>query len=254
MWTCVLIMGLGMAIDPVRLGLVVVLLSRKRPMVNLFAFWLGGIISGVTIATAVLVLMHEAALGAIRQAGAAIAEVRSAVVIFSGGNLQITFGLLALVLVAVVSTRARAAAREPAMAVTVGGGGAATLVQQKGSRNPIVWLGARTQAMLDCDRLWPAFVIGAASSFPPYEGAVLLAVIMASGSDVSIQFGAFIIFTLIVLAVIEIPLVGFLAVPEKTEAIMLRLQHWLRTYRLQITQAIFGFTGVLLLSQGIAAL
>ncbi|ORW91900.1 hypothetical protein AWB92_17170 [Mycobacterium sp. IEC1808] len=253
MWTCVLIMGLGLAIDPVRLGLVVVLLSRKRPMVNLLAFWLGGIASGVAIAIGVLVLMHEAALGAIRQAAAVIAAVRSEVIIFSGGRLQITFGLLALLLVAVVTARARAAAREPVTPVTVGGG-AATLVDEPRSRNPFVRLGARAQAMLDSDLLWPAFVVGAASSFPPYEGAVLLAVIMASGVGVSTQFSAFIIFTLLVLALIEIPLVAFLAVPEKTEAIMLRVQNGLRTYRLQITQLIFGGTGILLLSQGIAAL
>lgn len=254
MWTCVLIIGLGMAIDPVRLGFVVVLMSRRKPMRNLLAFWLGGIVAGVSVGVAVLVLMRDAALVAIRNAASAIAEVRSAVVIFSGPRLQITFGVLALLLLAVMTARARAAARAPAMPATVGGGGTATLVQEPPSRNPFMRLGARTQEMLNCDQVWPAFAIGLASTFPPYEGVVLLAVIMASGAALGTQFGAFILFILLVLALIEIPLVGYLAKPEKTEAVMLRFQNWMRTYRRQITQVMVGGTGVLLLTQGIAAL
>ncbi len=66
MWTMVLLLGLGMAIDPAHLGLAVVMLSRRRPMLNLFAFWVGGMVAGVGIALAVLVFMRDVALAAIQ--------------------------------------------------------------------------------------------------------------------------------------------------------------------------------------------
>jgi hypothetical protein len=222
-------------------------------MLNLFAFWLGGIVAGVGVAVGVLLLMREAALVAIRSVGTAISQVRSAIFILDGARLQITFGLLALVVLAVITARARAAAQVEATPVTVGGGGTDTLVEER-PRSVFQRVGARTHEMLNTDAVWPAFVVGLASSFPPYEGVVLLAFIMASGAAITTQFVAFILFTLMVLAVIEIPLVAYLAKPERTLALMLRLQHWLRTYRQQIMQVSFGGTGLILLTQGLVAL
>ena len=42
MWTYVLIVGAGMLMDPVRIGIAAILMSRRRTIVNLLAFWLGG--------------------------------------------------------------------------------------------------------------------------------------------------------------------------------------------------------------------
>ncbi|ORW38192.1 hypothetical protein AWB90_24460 [Mycobacterium paraense] len=253
MWTLVLICGFGMAIDPIRLGLAVVLLTRKRPILNLFAFWLGGIVAGLTVGIGVLVLMRETALVAIRNAGSAISQVRSAIFILEGPRLPITVGLVMLVVLAVMTARAKAATQVPTTPVTAGGAGTATLVEER-PRGIFQRLGARTQELLNTDVVWPAFLVGLASSFPPYEGVVLLAFIMASGAAITTQFVAFFLFTLMVLAVIEIPLVAYLAKPDQTLALMLRLQHWLRTYRLQITQVSLGGTGLVLLTQGLVAL
>ncbi|OBI51241.1 hypothetical protein A5705_09195 [Mycobacterium sp. E787] len=253
MWTILLIAGFGMAIDPIRLGMAVVLLTRRRPMLNLFAFWLGGMVTGVSIAVAVLLLMRDVALVAIRNVADAISQVRSAIVIFEGARLQITLGLFALVVLAFMTARAKAAAQVPTSSVTAGDGGTTMLVEER-PRSIFQRLGAITHDMLNCDVVWPAFVVGLGSSFPPYEGVVLLAIIMASGAAVATQFVAFILFILMVLAVIEIPLVAYLVKPEQTQALMLRIQHWLHTYRRQITQVSLGGTGLILLTQGIAAL
>lgn len=88
MWTMVLLLGLGMAIDPARLGLAVVMLSRRRPMLNLFAFWVGGMVAGVGIALAVLVFMRDVALAAIQGVVSAANEFREAVGILAGGRLR----------------------------------------------------------------------------------------------------------------------------------------------------------------------
>src|ERR1700730_13269078 len=100
MWTMVLLMGFGMAIDPARLGLALVMLSRRRPMVNLFAFWVGGMLAGIGIGLAVLVVMRDIALVALHSAASVANELRPSVVILSGGRLQITIGVIMLLLAA----------------------------------------------------------------------------------------------------------------------------------------------------------
>jgi len=65
MWTAVVFIGFGMALDPLRLGLIAVLLSQRRPVQNLAAFWLGGMFAGIAFGLVVLVLFREAALATI---------------------------------------------------------------------------------------------------------------------------------------------------------------------------------------------
>ncbi len=86
MWIYVLYMGFGMAFDPFRLGFVLVLTSRRRPMLNLFAFWLGGMAAGLGLAMVVLVLMRDFSRVAIDAAMSVIDDVRSSVVILTGGR------------------------------------------------------------------------------------------------------------------------------------------------------------------------
>jgi hypothetical protein len=249
MWTMVLLMGLGMAIDPARLGLALVMLSRRRPMVNLFAFWVGGMLAGIGIGLAVLVVMRDIALVALHSAASMANEVR-AFAFLSGGRLQITIGVIMLMLAARAVARARAQAGVPA---AISGGGMSAVALEERPVGPFARLGARTQDMLNCDVVWPAFVVGIASS-PPVESLIALTFIMASGAAIGTQFSAFLVFTLIVLAVIEIPLVGYLAMPQKTEYLMLRVQDWLRSHRRQISLTILTGVGFLFVFQGVAAL
>jgi hypothetical protein len=259
MWTIVVVCGLGMAIDPVRIGLAVLMMSQRKPFRNLMAFWLGGIVAGVAVGLAALVLMRDFTLTALHFLGDVSTKVRVATVIFAGGRLQIAFGVLAFVILAVITVRARTATRS-----IVGGGlvdgevgaaNVATLVEERPAPgNVFQRLGARSQEILSGDRLWPAFLVGLSSSFPPYEGWIVVAVIGASGTAVGTQLGALMVFILLLLAVIEIPLICYLAVPAKTQAVMERVHGWMRTYRLQITQAIVSFTGFMMLYQGVTSL
>ncbi|MFV0495913.1 GAP family protein [Mycobacterium sp.] len=250
MWTLLLVVGLGMAIDPVRVGLAVAMLSQRRPFRNLLAFWLGGIAAGVGIGLAAFVLLREITLGVLQATGDAITRARSATVILDGGRLQLTFGVLALLMVAVITKRANAPVNAK---VHAGGGHTVTLVEERPD-SFLERLGQRTHQLFSGDRTSLAFFAGLSTTFPPYEGLVVLAFIGASGYSVTEQFSVFLLFILMILALIEIPLVCFLTAPEKTEAVMERIQDWVRTYRLQITQVMFTFVGVTLLYQGIAAL
>jgi hypothetical protein len=194
--------------------------------------------------------MRDIALVALHSATSVANELRSSVVILSGGGLQITIGVIMLLLAARAVARARAQAGVP---VGIADGGMSALALKERPVGPFARLGVRTQQMLNCDVVWPAFVVGIASS-PPVESLIALTFIMASGAAIGTQFSAFLVFTLIVLAVIEIPLVAHLAMPEKTERVMLQVQDWLRTYRRQISLTIVTGVGFLFVFQGVAAL
>jgi hypothetical protein len=256
MWTTVMSMGLIMATDPIRLGLALVLVTRRRPILNLFAFWLGGMVAGILVATAVLVLARDIALPVIKAGVSAITEVRSNVVILTGGRLQITLGVIVLLSIVVLSARRRARERTPA---GIGVGEASGVALQPRPPSLIARMGACAHGMLTADVakygvFLPPFVVGLASSAPPIETVAALTIIMASGASIGAQFSAFLLFIVLVLTVIEIPLVGYLAMPQKTEALMMQLQDWLRVRSWKLTQGLCVFMGSLAVFQGVTSL
>jgi Sap, sulfolipid-1-addressing protein len=256
MWTTVMTLGVIMATDPIRLGLALVLVTRGRPLVNLLAFWLGGIAAGIFVATVVLVLARDIALPVIQAGVSAITHVRSEIAILAGGRLQITMGVIMLLSVVVLSARRRARERTPAGLVA---GEASGVALQPRPTGLIARMGACAHGMLTADAAkygfaLPAFVVGLASSAPPIETVASLTIIMASGATIGTQFSAFLVFILLVLTVIEVPLIGYLAMPQKTQAWMTQLQEWLRVYGWKVTQGMFVFMGSWALFQGVTSL
>ncbi len=105
------------------------------------------------------------------------------------------------------------------------------------------WFAARTHDMLNTPYIWPVFIAGAASAIPPVEGVMVLTVIMASRADLGTQLSAFVVFTLLLLSIIEIPLVSYLVRPEKTLAVVERVQSWIHAHLRQIMQALLTICG-----------
>jgi hypothetical protein len=251
MWTAVVFVGFGMALDPLRLGLVAVLLSRRRPMQNLAAFWLGGMFAGIAFGLVVLIIFREAALTAIQNVVSAMSDVRSAVVILDGGGLKITLGVFFLMLLAGLVARQRARQR-----VQVGmssGDGSSVMVAQR-PPNIFARMAAFSQNMLERGGAWPAFVVGLGSATPPVECIMVLTIIMASGHAIGTQLMAFVVFIALVLALLELPLLMYLLMPRKTETVVLRLDGWLRAHRRRIFEISLAVTGVVLLVQGVGSL
>lgn len=247
MWGVVLVLALCAAADPLRLGITVVLISRPRPLLNLLAFWLGGMTSGIGVAMAVLIVLRDSALVVIHNVESTVENVRSTVAIFTGGRLQITLGVLALLFAVGLRARERALVR-------IRVGDASALALQPGTPTAFSRLPARAQGMLECGFIWAAFVIGLGQATPPVDTLLVLTVIMASGAAIGTQVSAFVAFTVLVLAVIEIPLVSYLATPEKTQAAMLQVQNWIRTRRRRIFETMFAVAGVVLVVKGIGSL
>lgn len=247
MWTAVFILGLSLAADPLRLGLVAVVLARRRPMRNLAAFWLGGMVASIGLGLAVLIIFRSIAITAIDHMVSALGNLRSSVVILTGGGLEVTLGVLLLLLSAGLMARQRAQQRVAATGVP------SVMVQQR-PPNTFERLAGRSQGMLKHDAAWPAFLVGLGSATPPVECVMLLTVIMASGATITTQMMAFVVFTFLVLALVEIPLLAYLATPRRAEAVMLRLNGWLHAYRGRIFQTMLAISGVVLVVKGVRGL
>ncbi len=247
-----LLMGFGMIMDPMRWGIAAILMMRRQAIRNLLAYWLGGMVAGISVGIAVLVFMHDVALVAIQNIVSTMNGLRSAAG-FDGGRLQITFGVMALLFLAVLVARQRARVGTP-VGVGMGGGDASRLAPQSSKSSVFARLAAHTQGMLESGGGWPSFVAGLASTCPPIEGPIVLTVIMASKSELGTQFSAFVVFILLVLVFIEIPLVSYFAAPEKTQALMLHLNAWIHAHRSQILQTSLAVTGVMFLVQGVGRL
>jgi hypothetical protein len=254
MWTYVVCLGLGLLIDPMRIGIAAVLMSRRQALRLLLAFWVGGIVAGIAVGIAVLVLLHDVALVGIQAVASTINDVRSAVIILSGGRLHITLGVLALLTLAIIVARERARLPTPVPVKVGGGDDESDFAPQAQSSKPGARLAAVTHRMLESGFVLPAFLVGMSSTVPPVEGPMVLTVIMGSRAAATTQFTAFIVFILLALVFVEIPLVSHLVAPDKTQAAMEQMNSWITSHRRQIFKTLLGVTAVVLLIQGVASL
>jgi hypothetical protein len=236
----VLLMAFGAALDPVRLGIAVLLLSRPRPVLTVLAFWLGGMATGVVVALSVLLLLRDVASTLSRH----VASMASSGI---AGPLQIAGGVLALLVGARIAVSVSARQRAP---VPIPVGDAPALDLEPTAPNAFSRVSGRVRDALDGGSLWVAFVVGLGSATPPIETLVVFTAILASGSAVGVQFSAAILFTVVTLAVIEIPLVTYLVRPAKTQAVMLQLQTWIRARRSQIVAGFLLVMGAALVATG----
>jgi Sap, sulfolipid-1-addressing protein len=252
-WTYVMCLGFGVLVDPARIGIAAILTSRRQALRTLVAFWLGGIIAGIAFGIAVLVLLRDIALVAIQTANATLNDIKSAVVIFEGGRFQITVGLIALFSLATMLARDRARVTAPVL-VAVGGGQTLDVGVQPRKQTIVTRLAARTQSMVECGSVWPAFVAGIGAAVPPIEGPMALTVIMASNTTIGTQFSAFMLYMLLVLIFVEVPLVSCLVAPQKTQTVTLYMNNWLRTHRRQVIEFTLGLTAAVFLLKGFGCL
>jgi hypothetical protein len=238
MCSAVLLLALVAAIDPVRIGIVALLISRPRPMRNLLVFWLGGIETGTAVALVVLLTLHDFALSVIRVVGSLVSGPIVA-------HAQVTIGVLALQIAALIAAHywARQRAKAP-----VTGGGPSALVREPNTPAGSSRLSIRGQ--LEHGSLVVAFAAGIAMATPPVEYLGAIVAILASGATAGAQVSAALMFTLVAFAVAEIPLISYLATPAKTQAVLLRLHDWIRVRRQLILAVMVAVCGVLLVLAG----
>ena len=227
-------LSLVVAMDPVRIGITALLISRPRPMLNLLAFWLGGMAAGITVAVVVLLCLRELSLSVMR---VVVSAFSSPIV----AHIQVAAGVLAVL----IAARFWAHQRAP---VPVSSGEASIAVLQRNAA-----IGSRQLSIrgrLEGESLVVPFVAGIGLATPPVEYLAAITVILASTATAAAQVGAALTFTVVAFTVVEIPLIGYLATPAKTLAVVQRLNDWISARRHAIPALAVGACGVLLVVTG----
>ena len=262
MWGSVLVLALLAALNPVRLGLALLVISRPRPVQNLFAYWVGCLVVSVVYMLVPLMVLHfTPGLRSFAHAVGTPGTVTSSAV----RHIQIGTGVLLLSIATLLTVRfaARQRAHLPAPGATTstlepdsnGPTGISRLLG-RGHDAPteggsaIRRLLGRVHNSWENGSLWVALVIGLVSG-PTLDGVLyVLAIIVPSGAAFGTQVSAAIAFVVGMLSVVEITLVSYLVTPAKTQAFVQLLHDWARAHRRKVLVAILAVVGVALVAQG----
>lgn len=235
MCSAVFVLSVLVALDPVRIGIVALVISRPRPMQNLLAFWLGGIVAGISVALVVLLFLRDFTLPLMR-------EVVSAMSTPIAAQTQVAIGVLAVSSAALIWARQR----EPVPA-TGGGASVSVLRPHRSTGSHRLWI----RGQLEDGSTVVAFVAGLALATPPVEYLAAMITILASGAPANEQVGAALMFTIVAFTVAEVPLVSYLVTPTKTLAVVQRLNDWMNERHHAIPAVVVGACGVLLVATAI---
>jgi len=240
------------------------MISRPRPLQNLFAYWAGCAIAGLYSLLLPLVVLHVTPMFDSFLMNFANPTANSTV-----RHIEIGMGALTLVIAAILGVRfATRSPGHPRSHQAASGGSTSTLVLDSNTPTAISrLLGttpdpateggsvirrllSRVRSAWENGSVWVAFVIGVAMG-PGLDGVVfVLAIIVASGASFGVQITAAITFVIAMLTVEEIILVSHLARPAKTQAFLRRLHDWALAHRRKLVVAIFAVVGISLMAQG----
>lgn len=258
MWGSVLGLGILAALNPVRLGLALLMISRPRPGPSLFAYWVGGLTVCVPELLIPLMVLNFTSMFGSSGRRSASRGTGSAL-----GHIQIGLGVLGLTIAAVVAVRLlrRRGKHAVALGETASAPVAAMPIPRLLARGPDPEAGggsafrrvlSRVRSAWDNGSSWVAWVIGLVSV--PVDGVLfIVAIIAASGASITAQAGAAIAFITLMYAVVEVILVGYLVKPVTTHALLQVLHDWVRAYHLQILMVMFAVVGVSQLAQGLSS-
>ncbi len=263
MWDSLLVLALLAALDPVRLGITLLVISRPRPVQNLLAYGVGSLTACVHTLVLPLTLLHVTPM--FRSLAQDLANPTTSTNVRHG---QIGMGLLALSIAVLVAVRSLMRRRAPVTTPAgntpnpaTGSNAPASISQLLGgardaraeSGSAVRRLIARAQNSWESGSLWVSLVIGFLMGGPPLDGLpFVLAVIAASGAAVGTQVIAVVVFVVAMLAVVEVTLVGHLIAPAKTQAVLRHLHDWALAHRRHVLVAIFTLIGISLLVRGTA--
>jgi hypothetical protein len=263
MWSSVLVLALLIAISPLRLGITLLLISRPRPVQNLLAYWVGGLTGCIPAVVVPMTLLHGTPMFKSFADGLATSSTVR--------HIQIGIGVLALSIAALMTVRSLTRVRQRARVPTPSGN-TSTLVLDPNTPPAISQLlgrtqdaptegGSATRRLLgrahnawENGSLWVALVIGFVNMPTPDVLLLVLAIIVTSGASIATQVSAAIAFVVGILAVVEITLLSYLAMPAKTQAVLRLLHDWVLAHRRKILVAIFAVGGVSLVAHGMGSI
>lgn len=262
MWSTVLVLGLFVGLNPMRLGLALLVISRPRPVQNLLAYGAGSLAACMFAVTTWLTLLHV--IPVFRSFMDNLSEASSF------RHVQIGLGVLALSIAAVMAIRSLARRRQRAHLPTPGDRSTLALDSYlppgmsrllgraqdapAAGESRIRRLGRRFHDAWENGSLWVAFGIGFGLAGIEPDALLILTIFLASGVTLAEQVIAALLFIVGILIAVEITLVSYLVTPAKTQATLERLHDWALAHRRKIIITMCAVGGVALVSRGMGIL
>ena len=213
MLVTVLVMALAVSVEPFRIGMTVLMLTRPKPALQLLAFLAGGFVMGMTVGLVVLFVFRRKLPGS---------------GVFTLPNVQILIGLLALSAAAVVAVPGR-------------------------WDLPPTKLARPAQQLLGGPSLVVAGVAGLGIALPSVDYLAALALILASEAAAATQVAVLLMFNVVAFALVEIPLLTYLLAPKATVRWVYALHNWIRSRRRIDVAMLLAAVGCAFLLVGVAS-
>ena len=241
MWTSVLVLAMAVNFEPIRIGLIALMLSGARPMLQLLAFITGSFAMSISVGFPVLFVFHHGLFGVTNT---------------DGSTAQIVIGVLILLIAVLLATNFPAGrfARRPTTPLEQTPLEQTPLEQTPLEQTPLEKLSARARSILRGGSPWFSGVMGMSAALPSVDYMALLVLIAASGATPVTQAGALLTFIVVANTLAAIPLGSYLIAPAKTGALLGRFHDWIRARRRRDFAAVLAMAGCIVLALGITGL
>lgn len=258
MWGPLLIGALFTALNPVRLAVVALVISRPRPLANLFAYWVGALVFGIPFMLVPLFVLNATPAIESFTHGLATSSVIK--------HVQVVLGLVALSLAALMLARSRS--RQMAAVSESSDDGSAVAVAaappvplsrflthdpepSTANRSPLRRLLTQARRSWEDGSLWVAGLLGGLTGGPSLDGIIIgTALIVTSGASTATQLSAAIVFVFAMLALIEVVLMCAAVMPTKTAEVLEVVHDWVQKRRRRIVIVLSAAIGIALIAQG----
>jgi hypothetical protein len=239
MWTSVLVLAMAVNFEPIRIGLITLMLSGPRPMLQLLAFITGSFAMSISVGFPVLFVFHHGLFGVTNT---------------DGSKAQIVIGVLILLIAVVLATDFPAGrfARGPTTPLPTAP--LPTTPLPTTPTRPMQKLSTRARSLLQGGSPWLSGVMGMSAALPSVDYMALLVLIAASGATPVAQAGALLTFIVVANALAAIPLGSYLIAPAKTGALLGTFRDWIRARRRRDFAALLALAGCILMVLGITGL
>jgi hypothetical protein len=224
----IFVLALGAAFYPTLLAIVLVVLTRPRPVRLLAAYLGGGMLAGLGLGFVFVFALKGVGAGSDDGGKSA-----------SSATLDIVAGTISLGLAAVLIS-----GRDPRPA----------RLKRRRRPAPDSTKPSWTQRAIGHDSLGVAFGLGVLLDLPSVWYVIALKDIATSSYSTLTQALLIVAFNLIMFAVIEIPLIAYLLTPDRAAARVAAFNAWIRSHVRQLGEGVAVVIGVYLVTRGVAAL
>ena len=250
----VLLMTLLVVLNPYLLAIILLIVSRPRPVQNLSAYWVGCMITNLPIFLVPLVALHL-----IPSFANFAHDLATPVPGATLKPIQLGAGLIMLLVAYLVAVRHRKRQRQEVLVPVTVGGDSSVLVLDRpeappsDARPPSLYGGltARAKAVLErglaaweSGNLWLSVLFG--MGCVPSLTMVLLvdSLIVGSGAPIGMQVMVAIAFVLTMFIVLEAALLSNVFAPGRTQAVLKPLHTWSAAHTNQIVYTLLAIFGV----------